>query len=212
MKLVCLNIAALSLGILLAGCSQQPTSDHSSSPDNKSEAKPDRVKVKAHRFGYDSKTGWYSGDSNLDILIRDGQVWLESEPGKSGPGSHSQARISAEGDLVIDEKPVALDAGQRALTQRYFKQITRIRAQADASGDAGVAFLRNTIGNVADAFVRRNPDQVGKAIETDANSLRTNLDKLCKLVAAIKDTQDSIVAAIPAFEPFATISHGSECT
>lgn len=168
----------LALGLVLVGCNRTDTA-----PSNASDpSKPGRGLV-------------------INNLSLDGGVITV------GADNGSRARISPNGDLSIDGKPVALTAEQRALTLRYRAQLETMVTEGAKVGAAGVALAGKAIGSVVEGLATGNPDGIEDKIDAEAGKLETQAKQLCLRAKDIQQAQDALVAALPEFQPFAKIDH-----
>ncbi len=114
-----------------------------------------------------------------------------------------EAKISPQGDLLIDGKPVPLTAAQRKLALAYREQITAMAAAGasiggDAAGIAGTAVS----GALASVF---GGDSSGFKAEMEAagEKIRHSTLALCDRLPALRQAQDALAASVPEFRPYA---------
>ena len=114
------------------------------------------------------------------------------------------ATISAEGDLKIDGKPVAVTPAQHDLLKKYYGDVVAIRTAGIETGKAGAAMAGHAIGAVAQGLAHGNPDSIGPKIDAQAKKIEDKALAVCDDVAVLQSTQDAIAASLPAFKPYAT--------
>jgi hypothetical protein len=123
--------------------------------------------------------------------------------------AHSQgspdAVIDAAGNLSIDGKAVAVTPAQRDLLKKYYADVVAIRQAGIETGKAGAAMAGHAIGAVAAGLAHGDPDSIGPKIDARAKDIEAKAMVICNSVAALRTDQDAIVAALPAFKPYANI-------
>ncbi len=124
------------------------------------------------------------------------------------PSSGPDATVSADGNLVIDGKTVAVTPPQRDLLKAYFTGAIALRNDAIATGAAGVATAGQAIGSVVSGLANGKPDEIGPAVEARAAKVEAQAMKICVDLTALRTTQDSLASQLPAFRPYATIDAG----
>lgn len=120
------------------------------------------------------------------------------------------AEITPQGDLLVEGKPVAINASQRAQLVEYRGHIIAIAdagMQIGAKGAdiAGVA-LNGVVGAIfggkeGEKDFKDNMEAQGKKIEAEAM-------KLCKQLPPMLASQQALAASLPAFKPYATMTQG----
>ncbi|HET7922221.1 MAG TPA: DUF2884 family protein [Gammaproteobacteria bacterium] len=150
--------------------------------------------------------GDHVGDST-GIHLEHDEVVIDGDTGQ-------RARITSDGELFIDGKAVAVDAGQRAQLREYAKTTHDIETRAvrlglDAAGFAmdvaGEAFALLAAGGDEDA-VERHADARAKQFQQRALPI-------CADVDVLRNIQEHLAATLPAFKPFSVIDddEADEC-
>ena len=115
------------------------------------------------------------------------------------------AKISADGELTIDGKAVAVNDAQRALLQSYLKEMNAMTADGIAIGKQGAALAGTAVSEAIKGAIKGDGDQVDAKIEAEAKKIEQQAMQLCKRLVTIKASQDALADQLPAFKPYATI-------
>ncbi|MEO7064695.1 MAG: hypothetical protein ABI082_13100 [Dokdonella sp.] len=115
------------------------------------------------------------------------------------------ATVSADGNLSIDDKPVAVTPPQRVLLKAYIADAVALRKDAIATGAAGVATAGQAISSVVSGLSSGKPDQIGPEVAARAAKIETQVAKICVDLSALRKTQDALASQLAAFRPYATI-------
>lgn len=115
------------------------------------------------------------------------------------------AKISADGELTIDGKTVAVNDAQRALLQSYLKEMNAMTADGIAIGKQGAALAGTAVSEAIKGAIKGDGDQVDAKIEAEAKKIEQQAMQLCKRLVTIKASQDALAEQLPAFKPYATI-------
>ncbi len=148
--------------------------------------------------GCDMQIDMGSGTGFRSISIHDHSLAIHA---RGAP----DATVTAAGDLSIDGKAVALTPAQRDLLQQYYAQVVAIRSDGIATGKAGAAMAGHAIGSVAAGLAHGDPDSIGPAIDARAKQVEAKAMAICDDLVVLRTKQDAIVAALPAFKPYASI-------
>lgn len=117
----------------------------------------------------------------------------------------SNARIDAAGDLEIQGKSVKVTQAQRELLKSYRNDALALRSDAVATGKAGARTGLHAVGAAVSGLASGNPDSIDAKVNASADQVRTMAQAVCKDLAQLYADQNKVVAALPAFQPFATI-------
>ncbi len=115
------------------------------------------------------------------------------------------AKITPEGDFLIDGKQVAVNAEQRALLVKYRRHVTEIAASGAQIGVESASVATQAVGvAIASIFSGESTEDLGDRIEADVEKkIRGSVAGLCSQLPALMETQQALVAALPEFEPYA---------
>lgn len=114
-----------------------------------------------------------------------------------------KGEITPAGDLLIDGKAVPVDPAQRALLLEYRGHIIAIAEAGMALGVQGADLGMQAAGEAIRGIFSGNADQIEQRIEKRAAGIEAEAMKLCDRLPAMRDTQDRLAAALPAFKPYA---------
>lgn len=117
----------------------------------------------------------------------------------------TKAEITPEGDLLIDGKRITPSAEQRRLLLEYRGHIAAIAGAGIDIGLQGADLAGKAVGEALKGVLTGNTDQIEQKIEAEAEGIEKAALQLCKLLPAMKVTQDKLAAAMPEFKPYATM-------
>lgn len=116
-----------------------------------------------------------------------------------------KAEITPAGDLLINGKAVAINAGQRALLLDHRKQVMAIAEAGMGIGVQGAKLATKAMSEAITGIFSGNPDRIEKRVEAQAEGIKAATRKLCDRLPAMHASQQKLAAAIPEFAPFATM-------
>ena len=164
----------------------------------------------------DARTAAYNepGDIHVGIDVdSDSRIHMDGDDVVIRARDGSEARISPDGDLDIDGKPVAVNGDERKLLRRYHLGIRNIEARGMQIGRDALHLVGGIVGTVvADLFTYGSDDdkQIDRDAERQAEPLKQEARALCKDVQAERQVQGAIVSQLPAFKPYAVIDTKSD--
>ncbi|MGN6513787.1 MAG: hypothetical protein ACTHKZ_09505 [Lysobacteraceae bacterium] len=118
-----------------------------------------------------------------------------------------KGEITPAGDLLVDGKAVAVDAGQRRQLLDYRAQVIELarmgldageRAAMLAIDAADVSVFRLIVGGMTGSLERR----VDAAVQRE---LQPTILGICQRLPRLRAGQQALAASLPAFRPFATL-------
>jgi hypothetical protein len=118
-----------------------------------------------------------------------------------------KGEITPKGDLLVDGKPVAIDATQRRRLLDYRTQVIGIaRTGIDAGEHAAmlaldltdVSMFRLIVGGLTGSLERRVEASVKRDIEPAVL-------RICRQLPELRDSQQALAASVPEFRPYATL-------
>ncbi|WP_130620581.1 hypothetical protein [Dyella amyloliquefaciens] len=122
-------------------------------------------------------------------------------------GHREKAVITPEGTLVIDGSPVKDTPEQHALLVDYRQQILGI---AMAGMDIGANSANMGLGIAREAIFGKLSGKSDKEIESDIKPQTDKIEaaaiQLCKRMPDLMASQQKLAAAMPAFQPYATMT------
>lgn len=124
-------------------------------------------------------------------------------------GSLPRAEITPEGELLIDGKPLGLDAEQRSLALAYREEMIAVAAAGAEIGMDGAALAVHALGETANALFSGDAEnlqsRVDDRVQDDAGKIRESALALCDRLTALHRAQDALAAAVPEFVPYARL-------
>ncbi len=191
---------ALALLLPLAACNREPAPADPSDPAAASSGSESLIN-QAVRRGLE-KARQELDNKNIPVGGQHGKGWHVG--GRDHDGL-PPAEITPQGDLLIDGKPVPVDARQRELLLAHRGTIIAIAETglelgmqgADLGAKAAMGALKGVFGGDTEAF-ERQMEAEGKRIEAEAL-------KICGHLPRLLQSQDALAAALPAFAPYATM-------
>ncbi len=118
-----------------------------------------------------------------------------------------KGEITPGGDLLIEGKPVALDARQRRQVLDYRSQVIDLaktgldageRAAMLAIEATDVSLFRLIVGGLTGSLERRVEATVKR-------ELQPMVMQICQRLPALRDSQQALAASVPEFKPYATL-------
>ncbi|MBS0432017.1 MAG: hypothetical protein JSS21_06385 [Proteobacteria bacterium] len=127
-------------------------------------------------------------------------------------GGKPDARVSANGDLRIGDKAVAVTPAQRELLQRYYGEAASVRDDGFAIGKAGAALGINAASDALESlFSDGSKKKSDPDMEANNKKVEAAAQRLCGDMTKIKSTQGEIAAQLPAFAPYAVFDGETHC-
>ncbi len=188
-----LFLPALLLCLPLAACNA-PDSGKGKQPTDQSAANPATQALEESNVGKTVK----DATDKARREIAQGNISVSN-------GHADKAEITPQGDFLINGKPVAIDASQRALLLDYRRQV---EALAGAGMEIGVARANHggkAAGEAIKGMLYRDSDGIEDRVNAEAKKIEEQAQKLCALLPGMMARQQALAAALPAFTPYATM-------
>jgi len=115
------------------------------------------------------------------------------------------AWVDANGGIELEGQQLSLDEAQRARSSDYHVQALALHDQALQVARQGVNVASTAVSEVVSGLASGNPDQIGKNIDLEARQIEEQVQKMCGQLARLKESQDAVSEAVPAFTAYATI-------
>jgi len=115
------------------------------------------------------------------------------------------AVINADGNLQVDQHPIAINDAQRALLKSYHDNAMLILTDGLATGKAGAALGEGAAKSVLTHLADGNPDKIQQDIDAKTKPLIAAALKICTDLGEVKNSQDQMAASLPAFKPYADV-------
>jgi hypothetical protein len=197
------RLMALGLLLPLAACSQ---SDHDNRSDTAQAMKDVQQQTSTSVIGAEIRKG--IDQARQELLTKDtdvSNVHIGHHP--HDDGTRAKAVITPEGKLVIDGHPVDATPEQHALLVDYRQQIIGI---ASAGMDIGASSADMGLGIAREAIFGKLAGKSDKEIEADikpqTDRIQAAAMQLCKRLPDLMASQQKLAAAMPAFQPYATMT------
>lgn len=120
----------------------------------------------------------------------------------------ADAILTADGGLSVEGKSIPLSAAQAQIAARYFASAIALRDDAMKTGAAGISTAATAIGSVAEGLASGNPDSIDAKVNASAAKIDAAASKVCADLQALAQAQADLAAALPQFQPYATIASG----
>jgi hypothetical protein len=137
-----------------------------------------------------------AGDDALDIQHDD--VVIRGD-------DHTRARITPEGQLIVDGHRVRLSRGDRQAFAHYNAALHRIEDRAISLGLQGAGLAFSAIGEAVLAVASGDGHRAERRVEARADRMKDEARELCAEVRTVQRIQDALAATVPEFEPYAVL-------
>src|SRR5579872_4117698 len=147
----------------------------------------------------DARTAAYNEPDDIHVGIgvdSDSRIHMDGDDVVIRARDGSEARITPDGGLDIDGKPVAVNGDERKLLRRYHLGIRNIEARGLQIGRDALHLVGGIMGTVvADLFTYGADDdnRIDRDAERQAGPLKQEARALCKDVQAERQVQGAIV-------------------
>lgn len=114
-----------------------------------------------------------------------------------------KAEITPGGDLLIEGKPVPVDAAQRAQLLKYRGHVVAVAEAGMAIGVQGADLGMQAAGEAIKGIFSGDTDNIERRIEAEAEKIEVEAAKLCAQLPPMLATEQALAASLPAFKPYA---------
>lgn len=118
-----------------------------------------------------------------------------------------KAQITPQGELLIAGKPVPATPAQHALVLDYRQQLLGFVSAAmdigSSGADVGIAAAKQAILGV---FSGKSDKEIEASIKPQTDAIQAAAMQLCKRLPELLVSQQKLAAAMPAFQPYATMT------
>lgn len=208
MKTSVLMFAALvSVSALAAGCSRDPATQASSTQGAPAAGPQSALgRMVASAIG-DAKVKLAKENINLNGEFYSGEHHnVIGHVGRKDPSdTRPDAELTPSGELLIDGKPVPVNAQQHAMLVQYRQALMAVAERGMALGVQGADLGGQAVGEVFKGLMSGNTDQIDKNINAKASKLEAEATLLCKDLRPVQELQQQLAAALPQFAPYATM-------
>lgn len=186
----------LLLGLPLAACHHHEGGSHGDSGDGKDSP---------FNFSFDDGSGGKGKGAGLHFGFGDGDIGYDKHTIVIKASEQPRARVTPDGALLLDEKPVVLSAAGRAAMARYYKVGRGFGNQAVQLGFDSAGFAVHTVGKVFEGLLHGDTDQIEKDAKQGSEGIKNQAKALCQSLQDWRTAQDAAAAAVPEFKPYALI-------
>lgn len=133
--------------------------------------------------------------------------------GLSTGATMPKGEITPQGDLLIGGEPVKIDEKQRALLLEHRKRVVAIAEAGMLIGIEGADLAGKAITEALGSVFSGDSEKIEKKIEAEAKEIESSAARLCELLPPMLASQEALKQALPAFEPYATMTQAEidEC-
>ena len=119
-----------------------------------------------------------------------------------------KAEITPQGDLLVDGKPVAIDAAQRRQLLDYRQHVIALAEAGIAIGGRGVDIAGEALGGALGAAFggEQARQDFERRMQAKSDQIEAEARKLCVQLPPLMALQQSLAASLPAFKPYATMT------
>ena len=119
-----------------------------------------------------------------------------------------KGEITPRGDLLIEGKAVALDAGQRRQVLDYRKQLIDVaRTGIDAGERAAMLAIEATDVSLFRLIAGGLTGSLERQVEaTVQREIQPMVLQICHRLPQLRDSQQALAASVPEFRPYATLN------
>lgn len=119
-----------------------------------------------------------------------------------------KAEISPQGDLLIEGKPVAVNAAQRQQLLAYRGRIIGIAEAGMAIGVQGADIAGEALTGVVGAIFggKEGEQAFEQRMEAQGRKIEAEAVKLCTQLPGLLSTQQALATSLPAFKPYARMT------
>ena len=116
------------------------------------------------------------------------------------------AEITPQGQLLIENQPVAMSEAQKQLSLAYRRDILAVAEAGMDIGAHGADFGMRAARDAVVGIFSGNMDEVEKKIEAEARQFEVAALKLCALLPAVLASQEAFAASVAEFRPYAKMT------
>lgn len=200
---------------LLAGCNKQPPATDTAAQAGT----PNQPETMLGRMLADKTAQMRQSLPNSSLMIGGGQgirfnvkeldnvdVWAAENNISGLP----LLEVTAKGEVLINQQPIALSPEQQALLMRYHQHAQQI---ADVGLDiaiAGADLGGSVLTQAASGFLSgKSPSEIEAELIAQTEKLKTQARGLCQQINGLMSIQNQIAQSLPEFSPYAFIQPGA---
>lgn len=119
---------------------------------------------------------------------------------------HPVAIITADGQLLIGGKPVALSSLQQSYVLTYRSRLKDVAKQGIETGKQGVKLGASAVSEVLSGVFSGQPERINDNIHAQSERVQQAASEICDLVATLRIAQDELASHVPEFAPYVDIN------
>ena len=118
----------------------------------------------------------------------------------------AKGEITPQGDLLIDGKPVTINADQRQLLIKHRELLAKIAISGMEIGMQGVDLAKKAVGESIKGIFTGDTGQIEKSVEAEAKKIEESANVLCDQLPLLMESQQKLAESLPEFKPYATMT------
>ncbi len=128
-------------------------------------------------------------------------------------GGQPKAEITPQGDLLVENKAVAITPAQRQLLLQYRQHVIGLAEAGMDIGVQGADLGMKAAGEAIRGALGGNAAQGEQRVEAEAAKIEAAALRLCQQLPALLATQQALAATLPDFRPYARMDQSDidEC-
>lgn len=143
-------------------------------------------------------------NGGVHVKVNGKGVWSDD-----GDDNLPKAAITPQGDLLIDDKAVAIDDGQRAMLLDYRKRVINVAGAGMSIGTQGAELAGKAMSEaLANVFKSGDKKDFESRMEGEGRKIEAQAKLLCNQLPDMLDSQNKLAASLPAFKPYAKMDQG----
>lgn len=154
----------------------------------------------AHHHAHEGRHRAHYRPGDGALAVRDGEVVIRAG------GTSEDARVAADGSLVIGSRTVETPPEGRAALKQYNADVVAFEQHGAALGLAGAKFGWRTVKDVLGSLFKGKAEEAGARAEEGAKQLEASARELCGRLDSLYRAQQTAADAIPDFRPYAVVS------
>lgn len=195
-----LHLLALAVLLPLAACGRDSAPASGAAPDD--EGFIARTTRKALE---EARKDIAEGNVRVGGGVNDGGLVINGARIGASDGRLPRAEISPQGDLLVDGKPVPVDEAQRKLLLEHRANVIAVAEAGIAIGMQGARLGSQAASGALASVFSGKSDEFEKKMEAEGAKIEAEALKLCDRLSPLLSSQQALAAALPAFQPYATL-------
>ena len=198
LRLTCLTLAVLSA----VACSRSPEPNAS---DAQATAPASQPRTALGRHVESAMREARRELATRNISLNDG-IRFGPDHDRASQDRLPKAEITPVCDLLIEGKPVQIDAAQRAQLLEYRAHMVALAEAGMAIGVQGADLGMQAAGEAIKGIFSGDTSNIERRIEAEAGQIEAEAAKLCAQLPAMLATEQALAASLAAFKPYARMT------